>query len=103
VRHDTAQKAMNEAERLAAKHPGQAFEVLKCVAISQTQKASTFWMDGEDPPVEEKAKWRHLAAWETVEDGDEFYYYSNEWIRVGPVWLGETVNAIPFPIRRRIK
>jgi len=102
-RHDTAQKAINEAERLAAKQPGQAFEVLKCVAISQTQKASTFWMDGEARPIEEKAKWRTLASWETIEEGDEFYYHTKEWVNVPPSWLGEAIIAVPFTIRRRVK
>lgn len=51
VRHPTLQAAQAEAERLAAQHPGVAFEILKAVGISQVVKPSaTFWMDGESPP-----------------------------------------------------
>ena len=49
VKHDSLEIAQGEAERLAAKQPGQAFEILRCVGISQTSQASTFWMDGADP------------------------------------------------------
>lgn len=49
VRHLTLAKAMKEAERLARANPGTAFEILKCVAISQVATVSTFWMDGEEP------------------------------------------------------
>ena len=49
VRHDTLASARQEAERLAALCPGKAFEILKCVGFSQTSKANTFWMDGEEP------------------------------------------------------
>lgn len=48
-KHKTRLKAQTEAERLAAKHPGDHFEILACVGISSTPvpKVSTFWMDKE--------------------------------------------------------
>lgn len=51
-KHATLQSAQAEAERLSAKHPGNAFEILKCIGISSVPapKASTFWMDEESPP-----------------------------------------------------
>jgi len=100
VRYDTAQKAINEAERLSAKQPGQAFEVLKCVAISQTHKASTFWMDGEEPAKE--PEWRRLTQWEIIEVEDEFCYNFDEWVPVMPSWVGLPKNETIYPVRRRI-
>ena len=47
IKHDTLESARSEAERLASSHPGEAFEILKCVAVSSASKISTFWMDGE--------------------------------------------------------
>lgn len=46
VRHDTLEKAQAEAERLATKHAGAAFEILMCLGIAQTAQVKTFWMDG---------------------------------------------------------
>lgn len=48
-RHKTFIAAQAEAERLANLHPGEAFEILRCVAISQLPKpaASTFFLDEE--------------------------------------------------------
>jgi hypothetical protein len=100
VRHDTAQKAMNEAERLAAKQPGQAFEVLKCVAISQTQKASTFWMDGEEPAKE--PEWRLLYQGEIIEDGDEIES-NGSWRPVSWLVIGLSSNDPSIKLRRRVK
>ena len=71
VRHATIAEAQAEAERLAAKHPGRAFEILRCVGIAQTSKASTFWMDGEGPP--EKPRYRMLQPGDTPQLGDEFW------------------------------
>lgn len=49
MRHEFLHLAQAEAERLAEKHPGETFEILKCVALSVVKKpASTFWMDGEE-------------------------------------------------------
>mgnify|MGYP000353797613 CR=1 FL=1 len=45
-KHPTRELAALEAERLAAKHPGEAFEILQCLGISQVVKpVSTFWLD----------------------------------------------------------
>lgn len=50
-RHPSLAKAQAEAERLAGLNPGVAFEILKCVGISQVVKPSctTFFMDDEEP------------------------------------------------------
>lgn len=53
-RHATIEQAQAEAERLAVKHPGSVIQILKCVGLSQvTGPASTFFMDGEGPNIEE--------------------------------------------------
>ena len=70
VKHDSLEIAQGEAERLAAKLPGQAFEILRCVGIAQTSKASTFWVDGEEPP--EKPRYRDLEDGEIIEKSEEF-------------------------------
>lgn len=77
VRHSTIAEAQDEAERLAAKHPGDSFEILKCVGYSATSKASTSWMDGEKPP--DKPRYRMLDEGETVQDGDEFEHPGGVW------------------------
>lgn len=48
-RHESIEEALREAKRLACLHPGQAFEILKCVGITSTPSPTpnTFWMDGE--------------------------------------------------------
>jgi hypothetical protein len=47
IKHKTFAEAQAEAERLAAKHVGTPFEILKAVAISQViSPATTFFMDG---------------------------------------------------------
>ena len=48
-KYKTLAEATAEAERLAEKHPGTAFEILQCLGVSSVPKASTFWMDGVDP------------------------------------------------------
>ena len=55
VKHDTLESARSEAERLASSHPGEAFEILKCVAVSSASEISTFWMDGEGPSTVAKS------------------------------------------------
>lgn len=56
-RHATLELAQAEAERLAVKHTGSVIQILKCVGISQvTGPASTFFMDGEGPNIEEVKK-----------------------------------------------
>jgi hypothetical protein len=49
VKHPTLEIAQREAERIAAFKPGVSLEILKCVGIASCSKASTFWMDGEEP------------------------------------------------------
>jgi hypothetical protein len=48
-RHESLESARIESLRLAALHPGQSFEILLCIGITQAAKASTFWMDGIEP------------------------------------------------------
>jgi hypothetical protein len=48
-RHKSLYEAYKESYRLASLHPGQSFEILMCIGITQTTKASTFWMDGMEP------------------------------------------------------
>ena len=55
VKHDTLESARSEAERLASSHPGEALEILKCVAVSSASEISTFWMDGEGPSTVAKS------------------------------------------------
>lgn len=50
--HKTLEDATTEAERLAEKHPGTAFEIMQCLGVSSVPKASTFWMDGAEPRSE---------------------------------------------------
>jgi hypothetical protein len=49
IKHDTLTSATTEAERLSNQHPGEAFEILKCLAVTRTTEAKTFWMDGVTP------------------------------------------------------
>lgn len=51
VRHATIEEAQVEAERLAEKHKGVSFEILKAVAISCVPKPTvTFFMNEELSP-----------------------------------------------------
>ena len=76
VKHETVEIAQSEAERMAQKNPGNSFEILRCVGITSTPKASTFWMHGEGPP--DKPRYRMLEHGEKLEDGDE-YQMDGEW------------------------
>ena len=96
VRHAAIAEAQAEAERLAAKHPGRAFEILRCVGIALTRKASTFWMDGEQPP--EKPRYRMLDVGETVQLGDE-WLNGGKWVP-RTVMLGNPVLIHHAPHRR---
>ena len=49
MRYATLAEAQAEAERLAALHPGAAFEIFKAVGIARVVKPTTIWMDGEEP------------------------------------------------------
>ena len=48
-RHESLHSAHVEALRLAALPPESSFEIHMCIGITQTTKASTFWMDGMNP------------------------------------------------------
>jgi len=77
LRHATLAEAQEEAERRAASEPGRVFEILKCVAISQTSKASTFWMDGEESP--ETPRYTKLKQGDSYIKGDQWQADGN-WI-----------------------
>ena len=95
---ETLDDAQVRAEFLAAKHPGRSFEILKCVGYASTSKASTFWMDGEEP--QEKPRYRMLEKGEIVEDGDEFnFQHSGEW-RPHNLWIGKAIASDNYPTRR---
>ena len=51
-RHATPALAVAEAERLAAQHPGDTFEVLQCLAVTRTTTPVTEWLDGCGPVAE---------------------------------------------------
>lgn len=98
VRHSDLPTAQNEAERLAAKEPGQCFEILQCLGYASTSKVSTFWMDGEGPP--EKPRWRDMEIGETFQDGDQFFI-TDKWVAVPPASFGFKINGTyRFPHRR---
>ena len=50
-RHETLEEALKEAERLAQKQPGHAFEILQCIGTTRVANVQTFWMDGIQPPA----------------------------------------------------
>jgi hypothetical protein len=54
IKHPTAEAAMAESHRLAAQHPGETFEILKCLGITRTTTPQTFWMDGVFLPPDEQ-------------------------------------------------
>lgn len=51
VRHATLKQAALESERLAGQHPGEMFEILKCLGVTQSTTPKTFWNDGVIPPT----------------------------------------------------
>ena len=50
IKHATLESAATESERLAAQHPNETFEVLKCIGITRAVTPQTFWLDGVIPP-----------------------------------------------------
>lgn len=50
IKHATLESAATESERLAGQHPGETFEILKCLGITRTVTPQTFWLDGVIPP-----------------------------------------------------
>lgn len=55
-RSESITDAVAHSEMLASKYPGQSFEILKCVGISQISTAKTFWVDGFSLKNEEVAE-----------------------------------------------
>jgi len=49
IKHHSLSSAVKESQRLSNQHPQEAFEILKCLAITMTTTANTFWMDGVVP------------------------------------------------------
>ena len=47
--YTTLKSAQAESMRLAGQNPGNAFEILICVGITQTTTPQTFWVDGVNP------------------------------------------------------
>lgn len=101
ARHTTIESAIKEAERLSEQHPGEPFEILKCVAITQCTKASTFWMDGEGPP--EVPKYRILEDDEKLQAGDEYLSFTDGgWRKIMPYTIGALTKSFPNDHRRPI-
>jgi hypothetical protein len=49
IKHYSLSAAVKESQRLSNQHPQDAFEILKCLAITMTTTANTFWMDDAKP------------------------------------------------------
>ena len=64
IKHSNLEDATEESERLAGQHPGETFEILKCLGITRTTTPQTFWMDGVIRP--------HLCALSQAMDGTCF-------------------------------
>ncbi len=74
VKHPTVESAVAESHRLAGQHPGETFEILKCLATTRTTEPSTFWNDGEGPATPGNGCRYFLAtdngcAWRASPDG----------------------------------
>lgn len=48
-KYDDLCYAQMNAEEMAVIRPGDSFEILQCLGISQVAKARTFWADGVPP------------------------------------------------------
>ena len=70
VKHATLELAVAESKRLAAKHPGVAFEILQCLGISQTVSVNTFWLDAPETPRTPSRDCPGSTVKRTIEDGD---------------------------------
>ena len=100
IKHYALADAQAEAERLASQHPGSVFEILKCLAITRCTHASTFWMDGEEPP--EKPRYRDLEDGEDFQEGDEWQPSPGiEWLKVPYYSLGEIYHKSVYPLPHR--
>jgi hypothetical protein len=90
-RHESLAGAQEDAEMLAAENPGDSIVILKCVGIASCSKASTFWMDGEEPAADlrEFEFYRNAGGtvfWRVGKDGIEIAWdygdgYKEEWAR----------------------
>ena len=49
VQHPTLEEATREALRLSGQHPGETFEILKCLARARTVTPALFWTEGNEP------------------------------------------------------
>ena len=49
-RYENLEDAERDSLKWANDDPGTTVEILQCVGITSTPKASTFWMDGVIPP-----------------------------------------------------
>jgi len=49
IKHTSLESADHEALRLSSQHPGDAFEILLCLGVTQTTKPETVWSDGLEP------------------------------------------------------
>ena len=77
VKHPNRAAAQTEAERLATKHPGVTFEILKCVGLSSTPvpTATTFWLDeAETLPKALVIRQQLSMAWERYEAAVKAYH-----------------------------
>ena len=54
IKHPSVIAAQKESIRLAEQHPESTFEILKCVGVTRTTKAQTFWMEREEPKEPEE-------------------------------------------------
>jgi hypothetical protein len=90
-RHFSLARARKAAEILASENPGDSVEILKCVGIASCSKASTFWMDGEEPAADlrEFEFYRNAGGtvfWRVGKDGIEIACdygdgYKEDWER----------------------
>jgi len=94
--HKTLEEATTEAERLAEKHPGTAFEILQCIGVSSVPKASTFWMDGVYP---ESVEINGLDA-EIEKASAKFQECFEAWKKISPGERNGSYEAIETNYRK---
>jgi len=83
-RHDSLAAAQSDAEKRASDDPGHSYEILRCVGIASCSKASTFWMDGEEPLTDDPREFKFYAG----SGGVTFWRVSGDEVAVGRVWSG---------------
>ena len=98
VKHSTIESAQKEAKRICNQHPGSVFEILKCLAIVQCTQASTFWMDGEEPP--ENPHYRMLEIGEVTQEGDQYEKVGGTGLWVTTSYTGYSLCCYNAPHRR---